>query len=613
MVRHTVAALAILAICTSPSFAQTSVRDVAKPQAAGTASVTGTIVTDETDPRPLRRVRVGLTSSDRRVGRTTVTDDVGRFSFAGLPAGRFLLTATKSGYVTTSFGAHRPNRQGTAIGVADGQRITGLTLRMPRGAVITGIVTDQNGDPMSGASVTAMRYVYAGSGQRTLLPTAPSTADDRGHYRIWGLAAGEYVISANVGTAQALRADQEITRTTDADVKRALSELNTGTAAGGQGSSVAIPRATKRTVGYAAVYYPGTFSAPQATAITVAAGEERSGADFPLSLVPTAKLEGTVSIPEGVNQKTIAAQLIVNNPHSFMLDMFRRATVTADGSFTFASVPPGNYTIAVTAQSGAPGPGLRAGQMPAGPMTPPAPSHWAMVDVAVDGQDISGVSLQLQPGLIVSGRVEFDGTGTPPDVTRIRLSMMQPLSPGMVALGVSSVQPDVSGAFTIRGITPGTYRLTASIPTLRTDTQAWQLKSSTINGRDTLDGVFELRAGADDAVVTFTDKATELTGTVQDAAGQPAPEYHIVVFSADKSHWVPTSRRIRYARPGADGKFQVPNLPPGEYLVAAVNDIEPGEWFDPAVLDQLSRTAIALALVEGEKKVQDLKLGAPIR
>ena len=613
MVRHTVAALAILAICTSPSFAQTSVRDVAKPQAAGTASVTGTIVTDETDPRPLRRVRVGLTSSDRRVGRTTVTDDVGRFSFAGLPAGRFLLTATKSGYVTTSFGARRPNRQGTAIGVADGQRITGLTLRMPRGAVITGIVTDQNGDPMSGASVTAMRYVYAGSGQRTLLPTAPSTADDRGHYRIWGLAAGEYVISANVGTAQALRADQEITRTTDADVKRALSELNTGTAAGGQGSNVAIPRATKRTVGYAAVYYPGTFSAPQATAITVAAGEERSGADFPLSLVPTAKLEGTVSIPEGVNQKTIAAQLIVNNPHSFMLDMFRRATVTADGSFTFASVPPGNYTIAVTAQSGAPGPGLRAGQMPAGPMTPPAPSHWAMVDVAVDGQDISGVSLQLQPGLIVSGRVEFDGTGTPPDVTRIRLSMMQPLSPGMVALGVSSVQPDVSGAFTIRGITPGTYRLTASIPTLRTDTQAWQLKSSTINGRDTLDGVFELRAGADDAVVTFTDKATELTGTVQDAAGQPAPEYHIVVFSADKSHWVPTSRRIRYVRPGADGKFQVPNLPPGEYLVAAVNDIEPGEWFDPAVLDQLSRTAIALALVEGEKKVQDLKLGAPIR
>ena len=613
MVRHTVAALAILAICTSPSFAQTSVRDVAKPQAAGTASVTGTIVTDETDPRPLRRVRVGLTSSDRRVGRTTVTDDVGRFSFAGLPAGRFLLTATKSGYVTTSFGARRPNRQGTAIGVADGQQITGLTLRMPRGAVITGIVTDQNGDPMSGASVTAMRYVYAGSGQRTLLPTAPSTADDRGHYRIWGLAAGEYVISANVGTAQALRADQEITRTTDADVKRALSELNTGTAAGGQGSNVAIPRATKRTVGYAAVYYPGTFSAPQATAITVAAGEERSGADFPLLLVPTAKLEGTVSIPEGVNQKTIAAQLIVNNPHSFMLDMFRRATVTADGSFTFASVPPGNYTIAVTAQSGAPGPGLRAGQMPAGPMTPPAPSHWAMADVAVDGQDISGVSLQLQPGLIVSGRVEFDGSGTPPDVTRIRLSMMQPMSPGMVALGVSSVQPDASGAFTIRGITPGTYRLTASIPTLRTDTQAWQLKSSTINGRDTLDGVFELRAGADDAVVTFTDKATELTGTVQDAAGQPAPEYHIVVFSADKSHWVPTSRRIRYVRPGADGKFQVPNLPPGEYLVAAVNDIEPGEWFDPAVLDQLSRTAIALALVEGEKKVQDLKLGAPIR
>jgi hypothetical protein len=485
---------------------------------------------------------------------------------------------------------------------------------MPRGGVITGVVTDQNGEPMSGASVSAMRYAYAGSGQRSLLPTASSVADDRGHYRIWGLAAGEYVISANVGTAiQAMRADQEITRTTDADVKRAFSELTTGPAAGGQGSSAAAPRSPNRTVGYAAVYYPGTFNAPQATAITVATAEERSGVDFPLSLVPTAKVEGTVSVPEGVNQKTIAAQLISNNPHGFMLDMFRRAAVTAEGTFTFAGVPPGNYTIALTAQTAGPGPGLRVGQMPAGPMTPPAPSHWAMADVAVDGQDISGVSLQLQPGMIVSGRVEFDGTGTPPDVTRIRLSMMQPMMPGMVSLGVPSVQPDATGAFTIRGIAPGNYRLTASIPTLRTDTQAWQLKSATINGRDTLDAVLELRAGADDAVVTFTDKATELSGTVQDAAGQPAPEYHIVVFSASKSHWLPTSRRIRYVRPGADGKFQVPNLPPGEYLVAAVNDIEPGEWFDPAVLDQLSRTAIALALAEGEKKVQDLKLGAPIR
>jgi hypothetical protein len=244
---------------------------------------------------------------------------------------------------------------------------------------------------------------------------------------------------------------------------------------------------------------------------------------------------------------------------------------------------------------------------------PRAPSHWALADVAVDGQDITGLTLQLQLGMSVSGRIVFEGTATPPDVTRIRVSLTQPMVPGTVALGVASVAPDATGAFTIRGVAAGNYRLSANIPTLRTDTQTWQVKSATINGRDTLDSLIELRAGADDALITFTDKVTEITGAVQDSAGQPAPEYHILLFSADKSHWTSTSRRVRSVRPAADGRFQMSNVPPGDYLITAVNDIEPGEWSDPAVLDQLSRAAIALTIGEGEKKVHDLRLGGQIR
>jgi hypothetical protein len=345
----------------------------------------------------------------------------------------------------------------------------------------------------------------------------------------------------------------------------------------------------------------------------VAAGEERSGIDFPLSLVPTSKVEGTVTIPEGVNAKTITAQLVTNNPHGYMLDMFRRTNVAPEGGFIFAGVPPGSYTVAVTAQTAGAGPSPRVGSVPAGPTISRGPSHWALADVVVDGQDISGLTLQLQLGMSVSGRIVFEGTAATLDVTRIRVSMMQPMVPGAVALGVAAVQPDATGAFTIHGISPGNYRLTATIPTLRAETQVWQLKSATINGRDTLDGLIELRAAADDALITFTDRTTEVSGSVQDAAGQPAPEYHVVLFSADKSHWTPLSRRIRSVRPGADGKYQVPNLPPGDYLVAAVNDIEPGEWFDHAVLDQLSRTAVALTIGDGEKKVQDLRLAGAIR
>jgi hypothetical protein len=50
---------------------------------------------------------------------------------------------------------------------------------------------DQNGEPFSGANVAVMRNVFAGSGQRTLVPVNTVQSDDRGHYRVWGLATGE--------------------------------------------------------------------------------------------------------------------------------------------------------------------------------------------------------------------------------------------------------------------------------------------------------------------------------------------------------------------------------------------------------------------------------------
>ena len=174
------------------------------------------------------------------------------------------------------------------------------------------------------------------------------------------------------------------------------------------------------------------------------------------------------------------------------------------------------------------------------------------------------------------------------------------------------IEPDASGAFSIAGVVPGRDRLMSSIPSPRPDASVWQLKSSTIHGRDTLDQPIDLREGADNAVITFTDRTTELSGSVQDAAGQPAPEYHVVVFARDKTYWTAQSRRIRSLRPSADGKFTIPNLPPGEYLMTAVTDMEPGEQFDPAVLELLSRSAVALTLGEGEKKTQDLRLAAQL-
>ena len=564
--RLAVCGLLLMLAGTTPSLAAAQpARDAAKPAPTGTATAAGTIVVDEAESRPLRRVRVGLMGSDRQVARTAITDDAGRFSFTALPAGRYMLTASRQGYVTAAYGAKRPNRPGSALVLADGQRLTGLQLRMTRGGVISGVLVDQNGEPYSGANVSAMRPAFVGTGQRTLVPAASAQTDNRGRSRIWGLAAGDYLVSASPGFLSPVRADTDIARLTDADIKRALAEVEAGASRpGARGASSSTPDAVARarTVGYASVFYPGTSVASQAIPVKLGAAEERTGVDFPLSLVPTARVEGTVVVPDGMTPQTLGIQMVGSNPQGMLLEMFRRATPSADGSFTFPGVAPGPYAIVVQAQQ----PGGPGGRPPAPAAAPRAPTHWARADVTVDGQDISGVTLTLQPGMVVSGRIQFEGTtAPPPDLSRIRINLLPVQAQGEISLGQMQIQPDAGGAFSIAGVAPGRYRLIGSIPSPRPDANAWQLKSSAIHGRDTLDAPIDLREGADNAVITFTDRLTELNGSVQDASGQPAPEYHVVVFARDKAYWSAQSRRIRSVRPGADGKYTMPNLPPGEY------------------------------------------------
>jgi len=76
----------------------------------------------------------------------------------------------------------------------------------------------------------------------------------------------------------------------------------------------AIDTAAPRTVGFVPVYYPGTAAPAQATLLTLRAGEERSGVDFPLTMVPTARVEGLVSSPDGAVPAGTQITLIANDP-----------------------------------------------------------------------------------------------------------------------------------------------------------------------------------------------------------------------------------------------------------------------------------------------------------
>ena len=83
----------------------------------------------------------------------------------------------------------------------------------------------------------------------------------------------------------------------------------------------------------------------------------------------------------------------------------------------------------------------------------------------------------------------------------------------------------------------------------------------------------------------------------------------MIVFPVDNRHWIPSSRRVQGVRPSTDGRFTFRNLPAGEYRLAAVTDVETGEWFDPAFLRMLMSNAVAVTLTEGERKEFPLRIG----
>jgi len=580
-------ALALVLLAASTVHAQVRDRAASAPAVAGTAAITGTVMSDTQPSRPVRRVSVMVSCADPVVGRTVITDDAGRFSATNLPAGRYSVSATKPGWVNTSFGAKAPGRPGRSIALADGERAT-ASMRLSRGAVMTGTILDPSGLPPTGLTIRVLRYAYAyNTGERQLTQARANWwgPDDRGMYRVWGLAPGQYYIAAY--PAQSFGSTgREVHLTSEADVQDALRATQTPGA-----SSADIDQ---RAVGVAPVYYPGATSAAQAGAITLRPGEERAGLDFTIQYVTTAHVEGTVSVPGAVGEVPPGTLVnLVGTDASLPgsgFEAIRTVRTTPDGHFDFPDVTPGPYVLAARAS------------IPSGASdVPPRVLSWSS-EVEVHGEDMRGVSLMLQEGFTITGVVRAEGNSPPPSFASMRVSLQPVVSGNGVAISASAATTAADGHFTITGITPGRYRFAAYAGTPQSP---WSIRSATVDGRDALDTPIELRQGTDTGVVTMTDRPAELRGRI-DAA---ATDYTVLLFSDNRAHWATPSRRILTARVASDGFFQFKNVPPGDYYMVALDDLEPGEWLDPALLQRVTPGAIKVTIAEGEKKVQDLKTG----
>ena len=567
----------------------------------GTAVLTGVIVTDDQSGRPVSRALVTATlNGDTRQQTQTSTDDRGRFTLTSLPPGTARLVVSKPGFVTTVYGATQAGSTvGRPIALVNDQKVD-ASLRLPRGAVITGTITDELGQPMAGVGVRVQRVATSATGQRVFMaaagPVIPAT-DDRGEYRIFGLAAGDYIVMAQPRLPGSILGTSEVRPTTDAEVRWA-ERLLRGAAPAPGAAAEPLPRV--QTMAFANVYYPATVNAASAGVVSVTAGQERRGIDLRMQFIPTARVEGAVRAADGTPARGVQVTLIPEaeaanlEAERFMVLMEvglvsgNMSPTGADGTFSLQGVEPGGYVV--LARTTPPG---RAGGA--------ATFGWAMTDIRVDGRDVTGLALQLAPGQSVRGRVVFDGKSTGPG--RITVSL-RPV--GARGLGVTSniALEGTELGFGVEGLIPSPYRIGATAA-------GWTLKSAVIGGRDAADAPFEVRPGVNiaDAVLTFTDTAAEISGVLYDAAGRANGDMSIVLFSTNPAHWFAGSRRVRpSARPATDGRFSFTGLVAGEYYLAALTDVTPADLNSPQFLELVVPAAIKITVTDGEKKNQDLRI-----
>jgi hypothetical protein len=503
-------------------------------------------------------------------------DDDGNFEVRGLDPGLYMLNASLPGYVSEVDPA--TGRPGGAYRPGDN-----ATVRLVRGGVVTGAVTDSQGEPVVAVSVRAFRVRDLDG--RTLQTPFPFSledrTDDRGIYRIYGLQPGLYVVL--VGGSS-------------------LSGFGPGTAYGGD----------------APTFYP---SGTRDTAVEVAvrAGQETAGVDVRYREEQGHRVTGTVEMPPAAPGDFGAGVLLTFASTGMVAAGTGLNAASNERTFSIEGVADGDYDLQATG-------GGREGLSIAS-----APQR-----VSVRGADVTGLRLTLTPlasaggTLVIEPSTEAerarDACKAPratqlPQETLITITPERALSPVQILSRLTSTHdttPDETGAFTLRSLEPGRYHFSfrlfddalyvraLQLPTTstsnaaatpasqRADTTASQRTAGTTTQRAAAApaavvapaavtaseaaaasrGLLDLKAGQrlSGLSVRLAEGAAALVGRIVPAEGAQPPSS----FAQLRVHLVPQEReraddplRFYETAPAADGTFSFKNLAPGRYLVVA--------------------------------------------
>lgn len=530
----------------------------------GTAVVRGVIVAADTGA-PLRRAQVRVMGERGLSGGLAQTDAQGRFEVTELAAGRYHVSVSKTGYVSQSYGQRRPNQPGTPIELSEGQRAERVNIAMTRAGAITGRIVDEFGEPVAGAQMTVQRYAYTGGSRRLVSAGADggfAQTNDLGEYRLYGLAPGEYYVSAQVRN-------------------RAFAMPGMST-----------PQATD---GFAPTYYPGTASPASAQPIAVKPGVDATNVSFAMVTTRVGRLSGRVVTSSGEPPSGFMLMITLTDGTRGLWGMTEATGVQPDGSFLTHPLPPGAYTI-IARQ-----PGPRGGT---------GSNEIARMDITTNGEDVENLLLTTGPGGIIRGRIVTDDGTVPPFETReVRvIPLVEDLSRG----GMAPMQPDTVRAdwsFELNGLSDRIRLAWAG----GKQGVNWSLKSALKDGVDLADTPIEVLPGqvVDGVEIVITAKVTEITGMVLDERGQPTTDATVVFFAEDKSRWTAGSRYVRITRPDTEGKYRARLTPGADYLAIVVRTIEDGRYSDPAFLETVAPRATRLTIGEGETKLLDLRVVSP--
>lgn len=552
--------LACFVAAVAPSGAQTpppppprpTTRAAATLETLGTSVIRGRVVAADTS-KPLRRAQITITLPGTRESRTGSTDIQGRYEVRDLPAGRYDVSATRSGYLTVRHGQRRLSDPPRPLEVADGQTIENIDFVLPRMSVISGRVLDATGEPIAGAQVMAYRYRYA-DGRRTLGGVgSPGHTDDTGSYRILSLTPGDYFVR-------------------------------------GHSSEIWTEAKTRALLTFTPTYFGGTSDAASAQRVRVGAGQETPNIEIALTPTRALRIAGTALDAMGrplVGQMVSMQQMLMGPGGGIVTPM--NARVNDDGAFEFTKLTAGTYFIDVrTARD-------KDGR-----------SELVAMTLLLAGNDIENLLLMTSGGGSLSGRIVTEGGSLPdlpPDRMSVTASPADPQATPTFTFVPSNGQVRDDFTFERMGLARR-QRVTMQLP------DGWALASVMVNGVDVIDSGLDFKNGEriSGAELTITNQLTTVTGRVMNDKGAAADDATVVMFASAADRWTPRSRYIRMARPDQNGLFTIEGLPAGEYRAVAVDTIEEGQWTHPEFLASIVGAAIKLTLEKGARKTQDLRI-----